>query len=170
MDKESHMATKEQLNASLEAFREHRQKLIDRVTLVENIIEEMEMMLGDGGETFKGEYSPGTVSDSPTQTVLSNGKARLSKGALFGKSIGEASVAVLRASAPQPMGVKEILQVLEESGYQFGSGDRYFAVYRALHKDRRPVEVIKQGKLYGLRPRVPKVGTPETPLADEGEG
>ncbi len=162
------MATKEQLNGSIEAFREHRERLIKRVALVDNIIAEIEMMLGDGDETFKGEYSPTTAAlDAIVQTPSPNGKQRLSKADLFGKSISEATIEVLRAS-PQPMGAKEIVQALENAGYQFGAGDHYFGVYRALQPDRRPTTIIKQGKLYGIK-RDPKRGTLEPPEEGKGE-
>jgi len=161
------MATKEQLIATLETFREHRQKLANRLATVDNIIAEIDGMI-EQDETFAGEYSPSSAvfpQEAQMQKLGSEPSNPIAKGALFGKTLSEAIVEVLRVS--KPIGTKEIVQELEKVDFQFESKDHYFSVYRALQPDRRPSTIIKQGKLYGIK-RSPKRPEPE-PASEESE-
>ena len=133
---------------------------MERAAVVAQLADEFEQLLGE--ESFKGEFDAQSTAsvDAPSRIATpssSNGNhaQQIPKGSLFGKSIREAAVEVLRIIG-KPMGMKDVVDALETSDFQFESKDHYFSLYRALRDDRRPVEIIKQGELYGLRQRVAK--------------
>jgi hypothetical protein len=156
------MATKEQLEAAINTVRGHRAKILERAEILERLANELEILTGE--ESFAGEYSAGTAAIIPPTTQPSpekqNETLQIEKGMFFGKTLGQAAIALLRFS-PRPMTMKAMVIALEAADFPFDSKDHYFSLYRTLRPDRIPPEIVKHGKLYGLRQRISKSGTTE---------
>ncbi len=148
-----------QIRGTLELLRAKRGKLVAELGALERSINGLEEFLGEpptvsapvaasnGNATASANIG---IPGKPVSFEWKDEVPRFPSGAFFGKSQAEAAVTVLRAVG-KPLTMNQIVEALKSASYPFGAKDAYFSVYRAFAEDRRPSEVVKHGKLWGLR-------------------